>query len=218
MAKRPNYGDLVSQAEQAVAAITDPELKRLAFQRVLDDMRASRSTALLESVTRLIQVLSVVAGVVISVLSFNAARHAEAEAKAKETAAKIAELEKYAQQRQDEAERRQAEAAKPFLELRQKLYLEVVQAAAVLANPKDHPEEHLKKARTRFRQLYVAESSLIEGIGVEQKMVAMAKVVDPDLIPLSEAQKAAYELAHALRDSLAQSWKLDEKVVGNPNR
>jgi len=32
------YADLVSQAEQAVAAIKDPELRRVAFERVLDDL------------------------------------------------------------------------------------------------------------------------------------------------------------------------------------
>ena len=32
------YADLVSQAEKAVAAIKDPELRRVAFERVLDDL------------------------------------------------------------------------------------------------------------------------------------------------------------------------------------
>jgi hypothetical protein len=35
------YADLVSQAEKAVAVIKDPELRRVAFQRVLDDLLSS---------------------------------------------------------------------------------------------------------------------------------------------------------------------------------
>jgi hypothetical protein len=33
-----NYSDLVAQAEKAVAAVKDPDLKRIAFQKVLDDL------------------------------------------------------------------------------------------------------------------------------------------------------------------------------------
>ncbi len=34
----PNYAELVSKAEEAVAAVKDPELRRIAFQKVLDDL------------------------------------------------------------------------------------------------------------------------------------------------------------------------------------
>ena len=43
MPERPDYAQLVAQAEKAVAAVTDPELKRIAFQKVLDDLLAARS-------------------------------------------------------------------------------------------------------------------------------------------------------------------------------
>jgi hypothetical protein len=36
----PDYPALVAQAEQAVASVKDPELKRIAFQKVLDDLLA----------------------------------------------------------------------------------------------------------------------------------------------------------------------------------
>jgi hypothetical protein len=161
-------------------------------------------------------VLSVVVGVVVSVLSFNETRKKDADARQAEANAREAEAKKYQDQRADEAEKRQAEAAKPFLELRQKLYLEAVQAAGVLANPEDHTEDEIKKARTRFRQLYVSELSLVEGIGVEQGMVALAKAAEPKLMTLDDKQKAAYRLAHALRDSLVKSWNLKETLVDNP--
>jgi hypothetical protein len=174
--------------------------------------------SLLDSASKLIQVLSVVIGVIISVLSFNAARETEAHARVAEAEAKKLELQKYADQRKDEAEKKQTEAAKPFLELRQKLYLDAVQAAAVLANPKDHSEAKVKEAKVRFRELYVAELSLIEGVGVEKGMIALAEAVDPELTTMTPEQLAAYKLAHALRDSLVKSWKLNEELVDNPNR
>lgn len=38
------YADLVSQAERAVGSIKDPELRRVAFERVLDDLLATGGT------------------------------------------------------------------------------------------------------------------------------------------------------------------------------
>jgi hypothetical protein len=38
MAKPTDYSALVADAEKAVQAVKDPELKRIAFQRVLDDL------------------------------------------------------------------------------------------------------------------------------------------------------------------------------------
>lgn len=40
---RPDYAKLVAQAEAAVAAVKDPELKRVAFQKVLDDLLGTRT-------------------------------------------------------------------------------------------------------------------------------------------------------------------------------
>lgn len=39
-----DYAKLVEQAEAAVASVKDPDLKRIAFQKVLDDLIASGST------------------------------------------------------------------------------------------------------------------------------------------------------------------------------
>ena len=38
MSTTPDYSELVAQAEKAVAGVKDPELKRIAFQKVLDDL------------------------------------------------------------------------------------------------------------------------------------------------------------------------------------
>src|SRR5262249_14616879 len=141
---------------------------------------------LLDSASKLIQVVSVVAGVVFSVVSFNDARMKEATAKEAEANSRALEEQRYRDQRNDEAEKRQTEAAKPFLEHRQKLYLEAAHAAGVLGNPKDHTEQDVKNAKTRFRELYVAELSLVEASDVESKMKELAGAIDPELTTLTK--------------------------------
>jgi hypothetical protein len=113
----------------------------------------------LETVSKIIQVLTVVAGVVISVASFNHTRDQEAQA------------------RSVEAQQQQVEAAKPFLELRQRTYLEALQQAAILSNPEVHKTEEIEKAGKRFRELYVAELSMVEARSVEGAMVELAKQI-----------------------------------------
>jgi hypothetical protein len=135
----------------------------------------------METIAKTVQVVSVVVGVVISVLSFNATREKEAEA-------------------------RRIEASKPFLELRQELYMEAVKAAVVLANREGYSEQELASAKRRFRELYVAELSMVESPDVEARMVELAARTDPSLRPLNPGQRAAYDLAHALRDSFVAAW------------
>lgn len=138
---------------------------------------------MIQAVASTVQIVSVVVGIVISVLSFNDARIKEAEA-------------------------RKLEAAKPFLVLRQEIYRDAVKTAAILTNPDDHTATELAAARKRFRQLYVAELSMVETKDVEQLMYTLAGHIDPPLQKFTPAQAAAYELSHKLRDSFAQSWEV----------
>jgi hypothetical protein len=108
--------------------------------------------------------------------------------------------------RRKEARTRQIEASTPFLETRQRLYVETAKVAAILANPDTHTPQELAAARKRFRELYIVELSMVESEEVEEQMVAFAKLVDPELAGLTEAQSAAYEVAHALRDTSVVSW------------
>ena len=128
----------------------------------------------LELIASTVQVLSVVAGVVISVLSFNAARLKEAEARA-------------------------LEADKPFVELRRCVYLEAVKTVAIIANPEGRTQDELDKAKRRFRELYVAELTMVEDSAVASRMVSLAQAVDPELTQLSQPQMAALQLAQALK-------------------
>jgi hypothetical protein len=45
MGKAPNYAELAQQAEQAVQGLKDPELKRIAFQKVLEELIGGGSTS-----------------------------------------------------------------------------------------------------------------------------------------------------------------------------
>jgi hypothetical protein len=126
----------------------------------------------------ILETIAVIGGVAISMLSYRSAQQAQARA-------------------------RQAEAARPFLELRQRLYGEALRAAAVLANRAAHKEAEVAEANRRFRNLYVAELSMVEPPEVEHEMRALAHEVAPDLLDLTPAQRATYRLAHALRDSFA---------------
>jgi len=121
-----------------------------------------------------IQVLTVVAGVVVSVLSFNYTRIKEAEVRA------IA-------------------ADKPFVDLRRKTYLEAVKTAAIIANPDGRTDEEMAKARRRFRELYVAELTMVEDQQVAVKMRDLASAVDSELLRLNESQLGALRLAQALK-------------------
>jgi len=132
------------------------------------------------------QILSIVAGVVISVLSFNAARVKEAEALG-------------------------IEAAKPFLELRQRVYIEAAKLAAVLSDPKNHTAEELSKSKKRFRELYIVELSMVESKEVAAKMIALAKIIDPTLFSFTPEQIAAYDLSRTLGKSFVPSWGIKEK-------
>ncbi|QPF71516.1 hypothetical protein G8A07_00325 [Roseateles sp. DAIF2] len=144
-------------------------------------MADAKST--LELVAATVQVLSVVSGVVISVLSFNSTRQKEAEARA-------------------------LEAAKPFHDLRRSVYQRTIKAAATVANPDGHTAAEVAKARQDFRELYVAELAMVEDAQVEGAMVAFARTVDPKLIDLTPSQLAALKLAHALGASYTSQASL----------
>lgn len=131
----------------------------------------AESKTWVDKIATTVQVLSVVVGVVVSVLSFNATRQKEADA-------------------------RRIEAL--IHELQRSVYLETVKTAAIIANPDGRTADEISKAKRRFRELYVAELSMVESPDVESGMIGLAKAVDPELKQLSLAQQAALNLAHAL--------------------
>jgi len=146
----------------------------------------AESKSKLELLATTVQVVSVVVGVVISALSFNETRLKEASA-------------------------REIESAKPFFTLRQSLYTEAIKAAGVLASPEVHTKDEIAKSRKRFRELYIGELSMVEAEEVEAQMVALAKEIDPELLRMNGAQRATYNLSHALRSTFTYSWQVQSK-------
>ncbi len=171
------------------------------------DAQGVNSAMGLQELATLIQVLSIIVASVLSIWSFNGARKKEAEAR-------IVEAQKYEQQRTDDARRQRIEAAKPFLEMRQQKYMEAIKVAGVLASPDVHTAEEIKVAEKRFSELYWAELSLVEARNVESSMVMLAGSLGKYSQP-TPRQQAALKLAHDLRDSLVESWGVDEQYVRN---
>jgi len=83
--------------------------------------------------------------------------------------------------------------------LRRCVYLEAVKTVAIIANPEGRTQDELDKAKRRFRELYVAELTMVEDSAVASRMVHLAQAVDPELINLSPQQVAALQLAQALK-------------------
>lgn len=172
-----------------------------------------------QSVSVLVGSLSVIAGIVFSILSFNAARQKDALAREAEARTREFELKKYYDEQRSRADKAAIEAAKPFLELRQKLYLDAIQNAGVLVNPTNHTDPELAKATKRFWELYWAELCMVESKEVESAMIGLGDLIADTSAPPHDRQRAAVKLAHMLRDSLVQSWGIaDTNVVGEVNR
>jgi hypothetical protein len=118
--------------------------------------------------------------------------------------------------REKEAISRKIEAAKPFLELRQTLYLDALKNASILASKDLHTEEEVINARKRFAELFWGECSLIQESSIEADMIAIA---DSENLrdSITPTQRASYALAHSMRESLIKSWGVDTAKVGRVN-
>jgi hypothetical protein len=111
------------------------------------------------------------------------------------------------------ASSRRVEATKPFLERQLKLYTEATQAAATIATSSDAAER--AASIKRFWSLYWGELALVEDKSVEAAMVAFGQGLEQGGAP-AELKRLSLRLAHACRDSLADSWGVREWQ--NPHR
>jgi hypothetical protein len=111
---------------------------------------------------------------------------------------------KYFNDRTAERERRLLEANKPFLDRQLELYFEAVRTARTIATSGDPAA--VAAATTRFFELYWGELALVEDEAVEGAMVAFSNALDRPA-PADELKLFSLALAHACRESLAQSWK-----------
>lgn len=106
-----------------------------------------------------------------------------------------------------QAETRRIEATRPFLDRQLTLYTEATQVAATLATSAS--DGQVAAATQRFWALYWGELALVEDRRVESAMVQLGEALErgkagPELQGLSLA------LARACRDSLAESWGVQQ--------
>jgi hypothetical protein len=106
-----------------------------------------------------------------------------------------------------QSETRRIEATKPFLDRQIKLYTEATKAAATIATS-DSTEEVIA-AQKRFWSLYWGELALVEDVRVESGMVELGKAMNRG-DSRENIQGLSLDLAHACRDSLAESWGVQQ--------
>ena len=179
------------EAEAKVAALRDPELKRIAFQAELERLaqRRKRAERWLGYAGGLATVIAVCIGIFSSIAAFNDAKRNEAVARDQEALA-----------RQKEAEAREAEAMRPFIEMKRQRYVEILQVVGTLAAPDQDPVK-TTKAKRRFWELYWAELTLVEDKDIEKAMKDLGALFEPNLKP-SELQGQTYRFAHLIRQKL----------------
>ncbi|MEN3974164.1 hypothetical protein [Emcibacter sp. SYSU 3D8] len=102
-----------------------------------------------------------------------------------------------------QAETRRIEARKPFLDKQLVLYTEATKNAATLATSDDEAE--LARAAQAFWSLYWGELALVEDRGVEAAMVGFGRGLQAGA-DKGEIRQLSLKLAHACRESLAESW------------
>jgi hypothetical protein len=109
----------------------------------------------------------------------------------------------FTESQRGQAETRRIEATKPFLDRQLTLYTSATQAAATLATSSDEAER--AGALKRFWSLYWGELALVEDQRVEAAMVRIKDALASNASK-EELQQRSLALAHACRDSLAESW------------
>jgi hypothetical protein len=100
----------------------------------------------------------------------------------------------------------------PFLQKQLELSFLATETAARLASETDAQE--WEKARVTFWRLYWGPLSVVEDRAVESAMVELGKLVPPrpvnaPQLPMSSLEVPSYKLAHAVRNLVLDSWKVD---------
>jgi hypothetical protein len=102
-----------------------------------------------------------------------------------------------------QSQTRRIEATKPFLERQLNLYTQITQAASTLAT--ETFVQEVDAASKIFWTLYWGELALVEDSRVEAAMVEFGRCLK-SACTQHDMQEASLKLAHACRDSLADSW------------
>ncbi|MGA8834237.1 MAG: hypothetical protein WB538_01265 [Candidatus Sulfotelmatobacter sp.] len=105
---------------------------------------------------------------------------------------------------QERAKSAGIEARKPFSTKQLELYFQAVEAASAIASG---PWEEQGPSINAFWRLYWGPLALVEDSRVAQAMIHFGEALEADANQ-GELKIYALELAHACRDSIAESWKV----------
>jgi hypothetical protein len=98
----------------------------------------------------------------------------------------------------------EVEARQPFSSRQLELYFEAVECASDIASgPWEQQGPHL----AAFWRLYWGPLALVEDTNVSRAMIQFGKALEANASQ-GELKIYALELAHACRDSIAESWKI----------
>lgn len=157
-----------------------------------------------DSVAKMITAVGLVAGGLWAAWKYFAARQRERQL---DRDARTKEI----QLAQEKAKSAEVEARKPFSEKQLELYFQAVEAASLLATlPKSHPA--YGAVSSDFWKLYWGALALVEDQLVANAMFNFGEAAKGDAPP-DLLQGYALKLAHACRDSLAESWKVSLPVI-----
>jgi hypothetical protein len=107
---------------------------------------------------------------------------------------------------------RQFEARKPFVQKQFDLYNETAAVVGRLITL-DPKSDEWAKSSIRFWQLYWSELSVVEDKAVEAAMVRFGNALQAfhrDQRTQVDLQQASIDLAHALRKSIEESWRVQQ--------
>jgi hypothetical protein len=152
-----------------------------------------------DAVAKMITALGLVLGGGLTVLKYFHARK-------QEKAAEHDTREKEGQLAKERAKSAEVEARKPFSTKQLELYFEAAEAASMLA-VLNKTDERYEPSRVKFWSLYWGPLALVEDQKVATAMYNFGEVLKLDPEP-PDLQFCALDVAHACRDSVAESWKV----------
>jgi hypothetical protein len=107
------------------------------------------------------------------------------------------------------------EAKKPFFQRQLELCELASSDAAVLSTQDGRPKADIQKAREDFDRLYWGPLGIVEDPNVESMMIQMRSCLDGTCASDAARQQYSLRLAHACRDLVSQSWKIQlEPLTG----
>ena len=107
------------------------------------------------------------------------------------------------------------EAKKPFFQRQLELCELATSDTSVLSTQEGRPKADVQKAREDFDRLFWGPLGIVEDQNVESMMVETRSCLDGECASDAARQQYALKLAHACRDLVSQSWKIQlEPLTG----